>query len=126
MREGGEGTYIFIEGGLQPEVSIVAGVGEGRNALLEVVDEAVLVEELLVEAGGVGLEGRDPGGDGHGRYLAGEIELLVRVCRYDGQYLVREMEVHIALACALLLLLLRHCPIGLAALGSSPSLSSTH
>lgn len=52
-------TYIFLEGGVEGGVSLVRGAGEGGDAVFEVEDESVLVEKLLAEARGIGLEGRD-------------------------------------------------------------------
>ncbi|MED6221518.1 hypothetical protein PIB30_055564 [Stylosanthes scabra] len=44
-------VHFQSKGSLEPGISFLTGMGEAGNALLEVVDEAVLLEKLLREAG---------------------------------------------------------------------------
>lgn len=73
---------------------MVASASERGEAFFEFVDDSVLLLKLVAEARGVGFESGDTGSDGHGGYLASQIELLVRVGWDDGENLVGEVEIH--------------------------------
>jgi len=92
--EKGEEGNVVVEGIGEGGVGLVASAGERGEAFLEVEDDAVLLLKLVAEARGVRFESRDTGGDGHGGYLASEIELLVGVGWDDGENLVGEVEIH--------------------------------